>query len=414
MKKNCILFLIIGLSFSINCNSQVAFNKGYYINNLNQKINCLIEDEDWYNNPTEFKYKISKQTETETLSIDSIKEFGINNASKYIRFNVNIDRSSYDRISLLDYDKNPTFKKEKLFLKVLIEGEASLFIYRDKNITRYFYKTNEHDIEQLIFKKYKIQGDEEEIVAENNNFRRQLYHNLKCSDIAMNDFLRIDYKKNDLLKFFINYNNCSNSEFVNFDKKTKRDLFNIKIRLGLNNSSFAITKDPYEKSLRYKIPDYGNKLALRIGMELEFFMNFHKKKWALIIEPTYQYYKSEVPTPETPDRESAYVDFGPGDRRIDYKSIELPVGIRRYIFLNKKSNFFINSSLVFDIPLTSIVIRKLEYGQNLNLAVGLGYNYNNKYSVEFRYHTNRNLLKNYQSYNSDYKTASIIFGYTIF
>ena len=46
--------------------------------------------------------------------------------------------------------------------------------------------------------------------------------------------------------------------------------------------------------------------------------------------------------------------------------------------------------------------------------MGVGYNYNQKYSVEFRYHTNRDILTDYNAWNSDFKTISIIFGYTIF
>lgn len=378
----------------MDCNSQISYVEGYFINDSNQKIDCLIRNIDWKNNPVEFEYKISEQAKKETLTIDSVKEFGIDNISKYIRFDVNIDRSSNHQ-NHLSNDKNPIFKKEKLFLKVLIEGEASLFLYKDKSLTRYFYKTSQLDIMQLIFKEYKTPENK---IATNNEFRRQLYNNLKCSDISLVDLKHIDYEKKTLLKFFNKYNRCNNSEFVNFEEKIKSDLFNLNIRPGINSSSLFIKNSAISSGST----DYDNELAFRIGLEFELIMGFNKNKWAVIIEPTYQYYKAE-------DK----VITNLNNTNVDYKSFELPIGVRHYLFLNNNSKIFINGSFIYDFVFNSKV-RYLDASSSVNLAMGVGYNYNKKYSVEFRYHTNRNILTDYVAWSSDYKTISIIFGYTIF
>jgi hypothetical protein len=394
MNKIYILFLIIGISFSIDCNSQISYVKGYYINDSNQKIDCLIRNIDWKNNPKEFEYKISEQTKKETLTIESVKEFGIDNVSKYIRFDVDIDRSS-NYLNLLNNDKGPKFKNEKLFLKVLIEGEASLFKYKDNSVTRYFYQTSLLGVNQLIFKQYKTPENK---IKTNNEFRRQLYNNLKCSDISMADIKSIDYSKKALLKIFKKYNNCNNLGFINFEKKVKSDLFNLNVRPGFNSSSLVINN-------RYLSPqskDYGNELTFRIGLEFEFIMKFNKNKWAVIVEPTYQYFKAE---------NKAITNLS--NTNIDYKSIELPIGVRHYLFLNNNSKIFINGSFISDFVLNSKV-RNLDLNTSINFGMGVGYNYNNTYSLEFRYQTSRNLAKNYVLRNSDYKTISLIFGYTLF
>ena len=391
MKKR-ILFLLITI-LSLNCYSQISFEKGYYINDSNQKINCLIRNIDWENNPIEFEYKISEQAKKETLTIESVKEFGIDNVLKYIRFDVNIDRSS-NKQNLLSNDKNPIFETEKLFLKVLIQGEASLFKYKDKSLTRYFYQTSHLDINQLIFKEYKTPENK---IGTNNEFRRQLYNNIKCIDISMNNLKQIDYDKNSLLNIFTKYNSCKNSAFVNFEEKVKSDLFKLNIRPGLNSSSFFINN-----AISSRSKDYGNELAFRIGLEFEFIMGFNKNKWAVIIEPTYQYFKAE-------DNDITNLS----NTNVDYKSLELPIGVRHYLFLNNNSKIFINGSFIYDFVLNSKV-RNLDASSSLNLAMGVGYNYNQKYSVEFRYHTNRDILTDYNAWNSDFKTISIIFGYTIF
>jgi len=46
--------------------------------------------------------------------------------------------------------------------------------------------------------------------------------------------------------------------------------------------------------------------------------------------------------------------------------------------------------------------------------MGIGYKQNDRYSLEIRYQTNREILGNYLSWNSEYKTLSIIFGYSLF
>ena len=78
----------------------------------------------------------------------------------------------------MTYDKNPTFQEEQLFLKVLIEGKASLYEYVEVGLQRYFYTVDSSNIEQLVFKSYKVDRD---LVAKNNMYKQQLYNDLKCS-----------------------------------------------------------------------------------------------------------------------------------------------------------------------------------------------------------------------------------------
>lgn len=407
MKKQ-ILFLLTTI-LSLNCYSQITFEKGYYIDNSNRKINCLIKNIEWRSNPTEFKYKLSENSEPKKATIRSVKEFAINNISKYIRSTVNIDKSS-ENINNLSYDKNPIFKKEKLFLKVLVEGKHSLYQYIDSELTRYFYNKDSSNIEQLIFKKYKAAENK---IGTNNRFRQQLWNNLKCSSFKMSKVKNLEYKKSKLTDFFIAYNNCHNQEYVNFQKKQKKDLFNLTIRPRLNSSSLKI-----ENSVsNFRDTNFGNKTGLGFGLEAEFILPFNKNKWAITIEPTYQSFKSEKKTNVKNISEGILV------ANIDYKSIEIPLSLRYYFFLNKKSIFFINASYIFNLNFNSSIDFTRNDGSSLssldietinNVAIGIGYKQNNKYSLEIRYQTSREILATYSFWNSEYKTLSIIFGYSLF
>ena len=135
-----LIFLLLLLILNIKSYSQILFEDGYFINNSDQKIACLIKNVDWKNNPTEFEYKLAQDANIQKENIETVKEFGIDGLSKYYRVNVKIDRSS-DQIDDLNPTKNAIFSNEQLFLKVLVEGKASLFIYVNGNLKRFFYKT---------------------------------------------------------------------------------------------------------------------------------------------------------------------------------------------------------------------------------------------------------------------------------
>jgi hypothetical protein len=407
MKKQ--LVFILTAIVSLNCYSQVSFEKGHYVDNNNQKTNCLIKNIDWKNNPTEFEYKLSENGESKKITIKSIKEFGIDNTSKYVRSTVNIDRSS-ENTKKLSNDENPVFKEEELFLKVLVEGKATLYQYIDSNLRRYFYNKENSNIEQLIFKSYKTTDNN---VGENNRFKQQLWVDLKCPNFKMNKIEYLEYKKSSLVAFFIEYSKCHNNELINFESKQKRDLFNLIIRPRINSSSLTIVNSYYDS----KSTAFGNKMGFGFGLEAEFILPYNKNKWAIVIEPTYQSYKSKKTS------NVSNISGGILIAEVNYSSIEIPVSLRHYLFLNNNSKIFINASYIFDFSSKSSIEFKRSDNSNLdsldiktrpNLGIGLGYKQNDKYSLEIRYQTGRNVLSNYNVWRSEYKSLSIIFGYSLF
>jgi hypothetical protein len=108
---------------------------------------------------------------------------------------------------------------------------------------------------------------------------------------------------------------------------------------------------------------------------------------------------------------------------MDYKVIDVSFGIRHYMFLNDKSKLFINGAFINSISINSKIlfnnkINNTNYSIDLRpsatLSFGFGYKYLNKYSIEFRYGVEQDLLRNYRQWYSSYNLTSIIFGYTIF
>jgi hypothetical protein len=136
MKQFFVLFLIVFISISTS--AQITFEKGYYIDNSGQKIECLIKNMDWRTNPTDFKYKGSESDKSREASLEDVQEFGVYNVSKYIRSKVKIDRSP-NQLDKLANGKDPIFEEEILFLKVLLEGKANLYLYQESDHFLFFY-----------------------------------------------------------------------------------------------------------------------------------------------------------------------------------------------------------------------------------------------------------------------------------
>lgn len=393
------------LLLTIICLAQVKFESGYIIDNRGDRKNVLIKNVDWVKNPKEIEVKSDAESKDVKLySIEDIKEFGINSFSKYIRENVKIDESSFF-IGELSNDKAPVYHEQVVFLKVLVEGEANLYLYREGSLLKLFYKTENEAISLLIYKMYKVGEDGK--YAYNMTYKAQLSRYLNCSSIAKSDFDKLNYDVKQVSNLFVEYNNCNNNTaYEDSQIKNKIDInLSLRPRLQSNSLDFSNSLENYST---------GNKIGFGFGIEGEYILPFNKNKWGFIVEPTYTSFSETL---DNPLQDKSNVS-------INYSLLELPIGIRHYFYLNSKSKLFINAQYVVNFNFNSSIefknidesaYRVLDIKTNNNtIAFGVGYNYNSKVSAELRYFTNRNLLSNYPYWNSDFKSISFIIGYNLF
>lgn len=407
MKKTFMVLLITILS--LHGYSQISYEKGYYINNADQKTECFIKNMDWKNNPDNFEYKLTLNGASENTDIKTVKEFGIDNTSRYIRHDIKLDRSS-KITSHLDHDKAPLFNEEQHFLKVLVEGKATLYLYEASNLKRYFYTIDSVEVEPLVFKNFLTTDNK---VGTNNEFKQQLWNNLKCPSFKMNRMEHLEYKNNSLINLFVDYNECTNADFVNYENKTKTNLFHVTLRPRFNNSSLLI-ENP---SSGAKDTDFGTNSGFGFGIELEYILPFNKNKWSVSVEPTYQRFDDKGRSKlNKVFNEELFVT-------VDYTSIELPISLRHYFFLNNDSKIYANISYTFNVRSDvsiefvrgdGLSLGKMEGQSGNNFAFGIGYKFKARYSLEIRYLTSREILENYVEWDSKLQTTSFILGYTIF
>ena len=401
--KNSGIFLML-LYISINCIGQIHFEEGYFIDTKNQKTACYIKNLDRRKNPSEFQYKLAEDGLTKEANIKEIKEFGILNSAKYIRADVDID-TSFSMLNNLSLTMSPLWKHKQLFLKVLVEGKASLYYYYNGDYERFFYSINDTLVNQLVFKEYLYKNG---FIAENNSFHQQLLNDINCSNTTINSIKHVDYNTRALTKYFVQYNSCVDSTYkITENVHTKGEL-NFGISAGFDYSALSISQ-----SGSYGSTTFDPELSYRFGMEMEYILPFHRHKWGIAIEPVYQSYRSQK-------QSGAYY------ATVDYRAINFSGGIKHYFYLNTNDtkfyiNFILNSIFCYDydskIEFTSYYnyypeTSYLEIGHRPNFAIGAGFSYKRFYT-EIRYCSNHEFISKYLFWASQYEKVSFIIRYKL-
>lgn len=414
--KRIILCFVIVLSSIFK--AQIRFEKGYIITKNGDKKEVLIKNIDWMSSPEEFTYKTDESSSEQNGNPNNIEEFGVYGYNSYINYTGPIDISS-EELSSLSFKKEPELKQVQVFLKRLANGNKKLYSYRSKNVLNYFYSDsdNPNNIKLLIYKKYHPQNNNL-LVATNEEYKQQLNVLFSDEQNVKSDISKAKYSDNDLIKVFggsmqSNYAGKSEQNDKNF-RKTK---FNLNVRPGFNFYSEAKIVNFMGEQ---RLPSTSN---FRIGVEAEVFLPFNKNKWSVILEPNYSVYTSK--TTKTPSSNINYNHYVNIDK---YSFIDIPLGVRYYMFLNEKSKLFVNGQInlikIKSTSTTSIDIKDGEYtvltaeladSRPFNsFALGAGYNYNNKFSFELRYNTPGELLKSEDRRGATLQYVSVILGYNLF
>ena len=405
MKK---LLLLLFLFTGISAFAQIHFEDGYYITNSGEKIPVLIRYVDWKNNPSEVSFKRTAEGQISTLPLENVAEFGVDAKAKYVRATVPIDISNV-RLKDLSNNGQIEVKEETVFLKTVIDGEADLFLFQNGVKRLFFFRNGNEEIKPLYYKRYVPEGSVK--FAENNQFRQQLYNSLSCDQLESKDFEDTNYNKKDFVKLFTVYNNCKTGTSSSFTEEENKDTFHLSVKAGVRFSSLTMETFVVNRSI-----DFGNNTGLTLGLEAEYIMPFFRNKWAFIAAPTYQSYEADAVFPE-----ERYED---GSISVTYHSVELPLGVRHYFFLNDENKIFLNGSVTIDLLVgengfkvnaTADTYDEIEISTNTatNLSFGGGYSYKN-FSLEARYNLGRSLTGKSLSIGSTYNSFDLVFGYRFF
>jgi len=410
MKQISILLLLLIVSKSF---SQNKFKKGYIIDLEGNKIICSILDKGALNTPEKFTYVIENNKEKEQIiASKNIQEIFFEPSNKYVRHTVDLDESN-DYQNELTTVKNITLKKKSVLLKLILEGEISFWEYTNPKYKRYFFSKNEK-IEFLQFKKFKNSSNQ---INTNNYYQTQLKNAFDCVGLDYN----IRYTSKELSKFFKRYFSCKNITYKDFTITNNSSFiqnFNLKGKIGTGFFNSKTNNSNLKSS-------FNSNSALKIGFELEYLLNFNNNKWSLYIDPSYQTEYSAVSKVDT--GETVWGGSGVGEvpifdeDKIHYNIIEIPLGIRHYMYVNNKDAIYLNVAAHLDI-LFDEFITKVENQDttssmsSVGFGFGAGYTFSEKFLIELNYQTiTKNVFEgNDKIDNIQISNVSLKLGYILF
>ncbi|MGB7785282.1 MAG: outer membrane beta-barrel protein [Salinimicrobium sp.] len=404
MKK--LSFLLLFIFSSVAAMAQIRYEKGYVVRENETTNDLLIKNEGWKNNPSEISAKTSEEAEPFVLKIDEIREFGINGETKYVKATVSVGSIGK---KIEDLDKTGEFKAEDetVLLKVLAQGDASLYQLQKDGEKLYFISTTGSEIEPLIYKKYVPLRSIK--IHENNHFRQQLYNRLQCESIDADEVQSLRYTESDLLNIFEKYNRCKNEDYTSLSTKNGESNFHLSLRPGVRFDQLKMETFTTNREM-----EFDQKTSLVIGLQGEFVLPFQKNKWSILAETYYHSYSGEAMFP------SGNANLPDGAIEVDYKAVALGLGVRHSFFLSSDSKLFLNASVSADFSLGSEMKFDSVYDTYNDFefekvepvfVLGGGYSFK-KWSFEGRIDFPHPLAD--KELNTDFSGYSLIVGYQIF
>lgn len=401
MKKILLTFILL---YSLNISSQIKFEKGYFIKNDNIKIECLIKNKDWIGTPYLLEYKLDGNETIEKINTNEIKAFKI------------YDSEHYYQKKTFTIDENTRDISEKIInvtklLKVLVEGDVSLYEYED-NI---FLYEKDKVIKQLLYKKFVNDNK----IQENFAFRKEIFDNLNCRGNKI-DIRKLNYDRKELVAYIKKYHECQNLDYAYYGTNKTKSKFNFKVLAGVNfyNMKSKVGFVGYDEGVSFN--NEKSSVNTVFGFETEFLLPFNHNKWSIFLAPNYQQHDQESSERKT----NLFGGYnGILEMKDNYSYIELPIGIRKYFQLSNKSKIFAEGSysIIFYTDKTTerafypdinysvpLVPKKDSQSSPIVIRMGIGYNYNDRYYLSLNYTPVKTLSQ------SDVNSFSILASYRIF
>jgi len=285
MKTSSLLLLLILFISSIKLlASDKEFTPGYIILENGDTIQGAFKNNLWRINP----YKV---TFTSHLHNGDTLEYGIKELKgfatsdyRFLKEKIKIDESpnTIDQAGVIPIAK---FREDTVFLEVLIKGNASLFLLKEKNgRDHYFIETPYMDLQELLNIMYaqRIEtntGIVKNYVAYSNDYKSQLTNALiGCSELNTKDY-DIDLNQKDLHSLIIKYNDCISTESY-YSQAIEKWGVHPYLNAGLNfaTTSFVSSNEYYSDlvklnfttsvsftvnfGLHYVIPKYNKRLKI--------------------------------------------------------------------------------------------------------------------------------------------------------
>lgn len=402
LQKSSIL-LFFSFIVCLTVHGQTQFEKGYFVSNDGNRVDCLIRNHKWSDSPKRVVYKLTTEDSEKVWEPGQIRAFGFGEDLLFRSVTAEFPET-YIRPNQNDDEPIPEKTQKTVFVKRILRGKTSLYQYRGQNQLIFLFEKDEDGLEVLEYKKYITPIDHK--IRENNIFRRQLLQKLSCG--TDQDIQRVTYKRKSLIDYVLKYNSCADplNEEVSKELVRKKIAFNVKMYAGIQQYDFAFDRRGVEL-------DFEDKIVPKFGLEVEGILPFDNNKWGFFLSTDYSSYSSAIDAPNT--RTISY--------DLQMSRLGSQLGGRHYMFLDNRNSLFLDLAVTIDkdfnaqlqeffenefFPDITIDVRDLNFGG----SVGFGYSNNQKVGLKLNYYFDQTILKGYRTGN-ELSRLALTFSYRI-
>lgn len=360
------IFTFLLIFLCTNLFAQNKFELGYYIDQSGNKFEGEISEMKLDNFPEEFILKNgNQQTKVVTSSVREIK-YG---ASIFEIKKFQYDPTVRNEISNLSKERKLNFVETSNFVQLIVDGEYKLYRYLKNGISTFFYENSNKEMVTLAYKKYLISNS---TIGENNDFRVQLWNNVKNSKYpSLDSYSYLKYRVDDLEDYFKQVNG------ITF-KREKKDKVVFNFFVGYSSSFMDI-------DFLQNIPgeSYNH---VTVMPEIEYILNKN------ITNITSFYFNVKYRSIKA-NYEEVYVREN-WHHTVDYQSLYFSLGVKQYFLSSEKNKFYGKLGLGYDTPIkaeitsppASWILNPIYMDQaSAGINVGLGFKLYNSFLIEIDY-----------------------------
>ncbi|MBN1197744.1 MAG: PorT family protein [Bacteroidales bacterium] len=274
--------LISSLSFC-----QKNYLPGYIIMLTGDTVKGTLDYRNWERNPRKIAFLASGSSETAEYSPATITGFGVLDEI-YISAVIETEVSS-DKTGDLTFDPTLNMVVDSGFLQVLVRGDKSLYLFRNKLGKEQFYIGQDSAMELLVYKKYLKSQNGQSSIVENKKYIGQLTLYLSDCQSISQKLQNTNYQQNSLEKLFLTYYDDKHSS-PSFYKKPENLIlaFGIKAGASYTKLTFHSANFIYLVEASYK-PSYN----FTCGVNMDVILTRNNRKWSICNELLFTHYGVE-------------------------------------------------------------------------------------------------------------------------
>jgi len=235
-QRNKTAFTLFAVLFSVSAFCQSNFIPATVSLLDGKNLVGYIEYKDWDITPRSISFKENIDDKPIKLFVTEVREFRLDNQI-YERAIVQVEYSSLN-LNTLDDSVRFKLRTDTVFLQTIFNGAKGLSYLKMQDGKELFYIKVDSTYTLLLYKKYRLEVDQNSVIGINSRYKGQLaYYLSDCKTITAN-IDKTKYTQHSLYALFKEYYDCSSAEIM-FQQQQRKTRLEFGAVAGVSITQFA-------------------------------------------------------------------------------------------------------------------------------------------------------------------------------